>query len=63
MKNNLGLQKKTVNLRLFFYGQTIKYCIEIGVINLSQSNQFTDLDIISAGFNLRVNATSCWKVA
>ena len=54
---------KTVDPGLFIVGQSIKYCVEIGMKYFSQGNEFTNLDVVGTCFNLRVNAAGGWKIS
>ena len=54
---------KTVDPGLFIVGQSIKYCVEIGMKYFGQGYEFANLDIVGAGFYLRVNAAGGWKIS
>lgn len=54
---------KTVDPGLFVVGQSIKYCVEIGMKYFGQGNEFANLDVVGAGFYLRVNAAGGWKIS
>ena len=53
---------KTVDPGLFVVGQSIKYCVEIGMKYFGQGNEFTNFDVVGTCFYLRVNATGGWKI-
>ena len=54
---------KTVDPGLFVVGQSIKYCVEISMEYFSEGNEFANLDVVGAGFYLRVNAAGGWKIS
>ena len=54
---------KTVDPGLFVVGQSIKYCVEIGMKYFGQGNEFTNFDVVGTCLYLGVNAAGGWKIS